>query len=347
MDIRGNLSYRLFYFIPSFVILGVWGSYMVLSDRFYLFTQHWTLSLTMVFGSFIAGATSEGGGAVAFPVFTKVLAIPPNIARTFALAIQTVGMGAASLVILNYRVPIVKRAILFSSLGGAAGIIFGTFYVAPHMVPAYSKIAFTIITLAFGFVLVLENRYHKGTHRFQDIQYESHTATASLLIGVGFLGGIFTSIVGTGLDFLTFSLLVLYFNVSEKVATPTSVVLMAINSAVGFTLQHFALDNFAGATFDYWLVCVPIVIFGAPLGAFVCAGISRERIVVMLIFLILVEFISTLLIVTFDSFSRVLAPVLFFALVGIFYLLHRAREMKLRQTEITQDAASNRHGPDE
>lgn len=306
---------------------------MVLSDRLFLFTQHWTLSLTMVFGSFIAGATSEGGGAVAFPVFTKVLSIPPNIARTFALAIQTVGMGAASLVILNYRVPIVKRAILFSSLGGAGGIVFGTFYVAPHMVPAYSKIAFTIITLAFGFVLMLENRYHGGANRFQDIEYTNHTTTASLLMGVGFLGGIFTSIVGTGLDFLTFSLLVLYFNVSEKVATPTSVVLMAINSSVGFFVHHFALDSFSGATFDYWLVCVPIVIFGAPLGAFVCAGISRERIVAMLIFLILVEFVSTLLIVKFDGFSTILAPVLFFALVGIFYLLHRARQAKLGENE--------------
>lgn len=329
MDIRGSLSYRLFYFIPSFVILGVWGAYMVLADRMFLFSQHWTLSLTMVFGSFIAGATSEGGGAVAFPVFTKVLSIPPNIARTFALAIQTVGMGAASLVILNYRVPIVRRAILFSSLGGAGGIIFGTYYVAPYMVPAYSKIAFTIITLAFGFVLMLENRYHHGATRFEDIEYKTHTLTASLLMGVGFLGGIFTSIVGTGLDFLTFSLLVLYFNVSEKVATPTSVVLMAINSFVGFLVHHFALDNFAGAIFDYWLVCVPIVIFGAPLGAFVCAGISRERIVTMLIFLILVEFVSTLLIVQFDAFSTVFAPVLFFVLVGIFYLLHRARQIRL------------------
>ena len=334
MDIRGSLSYRLFYFIPSFVILGVWATYMVLADRFFLFQQHWTLSLTMVFGSFIAGATSEGGGAVAFPVFTKVLSIPPNIARTFALAIQTVGMGAASLVIWNYRVPVVRKAILFSSTGGAAGIIFGTFYVAPHMIPAYSKIAFTIITLAFGFVLVLENRHKDATQRFDDIRYTNHLHTAVLLMGVGFIGGIFTSIVGTGLDFLTFSLLVLYFNVSEKVATPTSVVLMAINSAVGFALHHFALDTFVGATMDYWLVCVPSVIFGAPLGAVVCAGISRERIVAMLIFLILVEFVSTLLIVKFDGFSQIMAPTLFLARVGIFYLLHRARTAKLARSNL-------------
>ncbi len=40
--------------------------------------NHWEISLTMVFGSLIAGATSEGGGAVAFPVFTKLLHIFPQ-----------------------------------------------------------------------------------------------------------------------------------------------------------------------------------------------------------------------------------------------------------------------------
>ncbi|MFM8770959.1 MAG: sulfite exporter TauE/SafE family protein, partial [Candidatus Kapaibacterium sp.] len=35
----------------------------------------WPAALTMVFGSFIAGASAEGGGAIAFPVFTLLLKI--------------------------------------------------------------------------------------------------------------------------------------------------------------------------------------------------------------------------------------------------------------------------------
>ena len=57
--------------------------------------DNWPVTLTMVFGSFIAGATSEGGGAVAFPVFTKVLHIAPQDAKIFSLAIQSIGMVAA------------------------------------------------------------------------------------------------------------------------------------------------------------------------------------------------------------------------------------------------------------
>ena len=60
----------------------------------------WKIALTMVFGSLVGGGTSEGGGAIAFPIFTKLLHIGPYDARNFSLAIQSVGMGAASLSIL-------------------------------------------------------------------------------------------------------------------------------------------------------------------------------------------------------------------------------------------------------
>ena len=41
----------------------------------------YALSITMVFGSLVAGATSEGGASVAFPVMVLLLGIKPKIAR--------------------------------------------------------------------------------------------------------------------------------------------------------------------------------------------------------------------------------------------------------------------------
>ena len=49
------------------------------------------MTITMIFGSAIGGATSEGGGAVAFPVMTLALKIPPSIARDFSLMVQSCG----------------------------------------------------------------------------------------------------------------------------------------------------------------------------------------------------------------------------------------------------------------
>ena len=61
-----------------------------------LHSENYFMSLTMCLGSFIAGATSEGGGAIAYPVMTLgPWKIAPLIARDFSLMIQSVGMIAA------------------------------------------------------------------------------------------------------------------------------------------------------------------------------------------------------------------------------------------------------------
>ncbi|MCB1174570.1 MAG: sulfite exporter TauE/SafE family protein [Leptospiraceae bacterium] len=318
---RVPIENRIFYFLPSLVILGLWLVYMVYAEKWHLMLDHWPISLTMVFGSLVAGATSEGGGAIAFPVFTKLLHIQPEIARTFSLAIQTVGMGAASIVILKYRIRIISQAVIYSSLAGCFGFLAGTFLIAPLMPGAWYKIAFTILTASFGFVLFLEFR-HSDSARFDQIRYGTRTAWLPLSI-VGFAGGICTALVGNGIDFLTFSLLVTYYNISEKVATPTSVLLMALNALFGFAVHGFWLGTVSGVTFDYWLVCIPIVIFGAPLGALICDHISRRNLIYFLLSLILIELVSTLWIVRFDWVSRIFAPVLFFALVLLFFLLQK------------------------
>ena len=50
----------------------------------------------MVLGATVAGMTSEGGGAVAFPVMTLALKITPAVARDFSLMIQSCGKSCSS-----------------------------------------------------------------------------------------------------------------------------------------------------------------------------------------------------------------------------------------------------------
>ncbi len=142
-----QLWQRIFYYSPASIVIGVWAIYMIAADHFFIFGHYRALSLTMVVGSFIAGITSEGGGAVAFPVFTKLFHIPPAMARTFGLAIQTVGMGVAAMTIVAQRIPFARVAVLISSLGGLIGISIGTFMLAPVLPPAYNKIVFTVLAV--------------------------------------------------------------------------------------------------------------------------------------------------------------------------------------------------------
>ena len=96
----------------------------------------------MIFGAAIAGMTSEGGGAVAFPVMTLVLGIEPTVARDFSLMIQScgllnqeilsqtfifqsLGMTAVTFTILWMKIKLETHSLTFCTIGGIGGMILG------------------------------------------------------------------------------------------------------------------------------------------------------------------------------------------------------------------------------
>ena len=100
-----------------------WILYVVLGGHLDRVGDNWRAALTMLFGSFVAGSTPQGGGAVAFPVFTKVLAVPAPVARTFSLTIQATGMvmAAASILLAGRKVD--WKALGLGVAGGSAGLL--------------------------------------------------------------------------------------------------------------------------------------------------------------------------------------------------------------------------------
>ena len=288
-------SKQIYPIIVTLIIL-LWLSYMISAEQFVLFTKWWPMSLTMVLGSFVAGASAEGGAAVAFPVFTKALHIPATEARTFGLMIQAVGMTTASIVIITRGIKILPQVIAWVSAGGVAGMIVGSLLI-PIPIP-YPKLLFTFVTAAFGVALILS----RWVLQWQPLdEFIINTPTRRwLFLGIGLVGGIFAANTGSGIDTLTFIVLTLAFGVNEKVSTPTTVVIMGLNSLVGFFTQAVLLQSI-GIVWEYWLVCVPIVIFGAPFGAWVASRISRDAIIYLLLTLITIELVTTIILIPFTS----------------------------------------------
>lgn len=68
-----------------------WWATAIRHNFFRWYPEYWPMPLTMVLGSFVGGITSEGSGAVAFPVMTLALHIAPGIARDFSIMIQSIG----------------------------------------------------------------------------------------------------------------------------------------------------------------------------------------------------------------------------------------------------------------
>lgn len=270
----------------------------------------WKVALTMVFGSLVGGGTSEGGGAIAFPIFTKLLHIAPMDARNFSLAIQSIGMGAASLSILYLRIPIERRALFYSGAPGVLGVAFGAYFVAPTIPPVFVRTSFTVLVSSIGVALLLVNR-EKSVLPNENMALFGASEKSILMAG-GFLGGVVSALVGTGENSVIFMVLVLLFRVNEKIVTPTTVILMTLVTIPGFLLHVFVLRDFAPTLMGYWLAAVPVVAVGAPMGAFICSQMNRHVMVLLLLFLISLEFLRTVLLV---PMSRPLLWVSFATLV--------------------------------
>lgn len=276
-------------------VLLIWLGYMIYTNQWYLFKDYWFMTITMIFGSFIAGATAEGGGAVAFPVMTLIFKIAPPIARNFSLAIQSCGMTAAAYFIFTRKIPIEKTYLILCSIGGLFGLFFGGYWIAPYLAPAYTKMFFVSLWLSFGLVLFYLNT-HKTREIREQLPFLSNKEKA-FLIFIGFLGGIVTSIAGSGIDIFTFSVVTTRYHLSEKVATPTSVCLMAGNTIIGFLFHTLVVKDFGIQEWNYWLVAIPVVIFFAPFGAYFISNRTRNFIAKLLYTVVIAQFIGAFLII--------------------------------------------------
>ena len=288
------------YIVSLLFAIAVWCSWLFYTypDSWAVIQSHWQVSVTMIFGSIIAGATSEGGGAIAFPVFTKVLQIPPADAKVFSLAIQSVGMVAASIAIIMMRIKVLWRVILWVSLGGGAGLAIGSILLSPLLAAGIIRMLFTVMAVSLAFTLIRLSTGLRLNHRTMP---EITLREMAILLAVGVIGGMVSGLVGSGIDMLCFSVLVLLFRISESIATPTSVILMAINSVFGVLLQFFIFDGINEQVQAYWLAAVPIVVVGAPLGAYFCSRMHHLHIRYLLIALISIELMTSLWLLTFNA----------------------------------------------
>ena len=383
---------RLTWALPSVVSLvwlvgvsaaGLWGRVL----------ESWELSLTMVFASFAGGALPQvGSGAIAFPVLTKLLDVPAEVARSFALSIQAVGVGAASAAVIIRRRPIDWRVVSICSVTGVVGMLIGAYALGDGDEPfrplviagSYVRVSFTILLGASAFLAYLGMK-----ERIREVHLRipgMHARHLFALVPGGVLGGLLSAMVGSGAGVVVYLFVVLLFGLDPRAGIPTSLVVMWLVSVAGLVIYgvvegHLFVSltsggesvtavggedvaNLAADRYDvagFWLAAVPIVAWGAPLGAYVASRTRVRHLVLFAIGLALVEVVSTA--VLLDDLHTSLA-LLAYALVGfvvvlsILYLLVRYREAIFRlasfdasrpmtrsRIEVAPDFADDLRGP--
>ncbi|NJR45937.1 MAG: TSUP family transporter [Hyellaceae cyanobacterium CSU_1_1] len=145
-----------------------------------------------------------------------------------------------------------------------------------------------------------------------------------LFLIIGFVVGIISGLVGSGMEILIFAAMILLFNICEKISSATLIVLMTFNSLVEFLVHKLLIGDFVTPVIDYWLATVPVVVIGAPLGAIICSYLNKEIIVRTLVFLILINLVSSVLFIPLTISVTITGAIVFLAFTILSDFMYRS-----------------------
>jgi uncharacterized protein len=217
------------------------------------------------------GLIGGGGSILTVPVMVYLFGLQPLLATSYSLFI----VGSTSLfgAINNLRKGMVnvKAALLFG-----ASSIATVFLTRKFLVPAIPKNIFTIggvviteamLTMVLFAILMLVASISMIRNKkvATDNEQEKESFKFGKLVIYGITIGLVTGFLGAGGGFLLIPALVLLLKLPMKKAIGTSLMIIALNSLIGFTgdIGHFTIDWFF--LFKITLIAVAGIFIGGAL----------------------------------------------------------------------------------
>ena len=226
------------------------------------------------------GLIGGGGSILTVPILVYIMGISPVLATSYSLFI----VGTTSLVgaFNYYRIGLVniKTALLFGVSSITTVFITRKIFVPSIPVILYTKGQFAITQSMATMVLFAVLMLFASFSMFRDsrlavpgkIDKSLHTPILKLLL-MGILIGLATGFLGAGGGFLLIPSLVLILKMPMKTAVGTSLLIIALNSLIGFTgdLGHFTID------WKQLLFLTLIAITGIFAGGFLSKRIDGQK----------------------------------------------------------------------
>lgn len=233
--------------------------------------EHWPIAVAMAIGSYVAGSTPMGGGTIGFPVLVLLFDQPADFGRQFSFLIQSIGMTSAAIYIICTGRALAWRVMLWAGGASCVSLTLTHYLLYPHIAGTAVKITFACIWGGFGLVTLVKLRELLAHHHAPTLNPK---CDAVLGLIAGLIGGVASGLTGVGIDMVIYTALVMVYRADLRPAIATSVILMAWNSIVGTTLC--VIDgSVEQEVFSNWLAASPVVLFGAPIGAYMVSRIPR------------------------------------------------------------------------
>lgn len=226
------------------------------------------------------GLIGGGGSILTVPVMVYLFGVNPLLATSYSLFV----VGSTSLVgaFNNFKKGLVsiKTALLFGSASIATVFITRKFFIP--IIPSnifsighftFTQAMLTMVLFAILMVIASVAMIRSGRKKEQaDVVLERKIHLPKLLsygVAIGFI----TGILGAGGGFLLIPTLVLLVGLPMKEAIGTSLLIIALNSLIGFTgdIGHFSIDWF------FMLKISVIAIAGIFIGGQIAKKINGEK----------------------------------------------------------------------
>ncbi|WBV60418.1 sulfite exporter TauE/SafE family protein [Chryseobacterium camelliae] len=185
------------------------------------------------------GLIGGGGSILTVPVLVYLFGINASVATEYSLFIVGISSVAGSLSYVKKRLVNFKIAVIFG-IPSVISIFLTRNYLLPLIPEDIVQINHFVLTKGIFLLLVFAGLMILASYKMIRKNVESSTENQSdknhtfLAAGEGSVVGMLTGLVGAGGGFMIIPALVSLLNTPMKVAVGTSLVIISLNSLIGF-----------------------------------------------------------------------------------------------------------------
>ena len=215
------------------------------------------------------GLIGAGGSILAVPIMVYLFSVNPQLATSYSLFI--VGVTAFFGAIRHYQMGNLQfRLALSFALPSVASLLVVRKYILP-IIPDqifssgdFSLTKSMLLMLVFAVLMIMASLSMIKRSGIKSVDSSKQNLTKLMFIGLGV--GMVTGLLGAGGGFLIIPALVLFSALPMKQAIGTSLLIIFINSLIGFSgdiINHVRLDYFL--LFSVTLIAIAGMLIGVQL----------------------------------------------------------------------------------